>query len=153
MKILMVCLGNICRSPLAEGILQQLADKNNLPWEVHSAGTNGLQNGEAPHHFTQKIALLHGIDIGQQVSKKITEADIAAYDKIYVMAEDIMADVKKIAGSSFDENKIQYFLKQGPTQPFGNNVPDPWYGGEEGFVTVHKIIADTCQAIITNYKK
>ncbi|MEI9958154.1 MAG: hypothetical protein WDM90_18025, partial [Ferruginibacter sp.] len=71
MKILMVCLGNICRSPLAEGILQHKADEAGLNWIVESAGTNGYHTGEAPHHLSIKTALQNGIDISQQRSRKI----------------------------------------------------------------------------------
>ena len=139
MKILMVCLGNICRSPLAEGILQNKADAAGLDWTVESAGTNGIHVGEAPHHLSQKVATQNGVKICDQRARK--------FDKIYVMAEDVMNDVKRIAGKYFDADKVDYFLNElnaGKNQ----DVPDPWYGEEEGYVKVYDLINKTCDAII-----
>ena len=147
MKILMVCLGNICRSPMAEGILQHKADVAGLGWTVESAGTNGFHVGEAPHHLSQKVATENGLNICQQRARKFVAKDFENFDKIYVMAEDVMIDVKRIAGKSFDANKVDYFLNElnaGKNQ----DVPDPWYGKEDGFVEVYDLINKTCDAII-----
>lgn len=147
MKILMVCLGNICRSPLAEGILQAKAKAKNLNWIVESAGTNGLHNGEAPHKFSQKVAAKNGVNISNQISRKFVAADFDNYDKIYVMAEDVLHAVKKIAGAKFVENKIDYFLNE---LHAGKNedVPDPWYGNEDGYDEVYELIDKTCKAMV-----
>ncbi|MFT3979964.1 MAG: low molecular weight protein-tyrosine-phosphatase [Ferruginibacter sp.] len=150
MKILMVCLGNICRSPLAEGILQKKADDAGLGWVVESAGTNGFHTGEAPHHLSQKVARLNGIDISGQVSRKFIAADFDRYDKIYAMAGDVATEIKRISGKSFDSEKTDYFLNElYPGQ--NNNVPDPWYGEEDGYIEVYELIDKTCDAIIKNY--
>jgi protein-tyrosine phosphatase len=146
-KVLMVCLGNICRSPVAEGVLQHYGNKAGLNWKVESAGTNGLHNGEAPHHISQKIAKQNGIDISQQISRQFVKADITRYDKIYVMASDVMQDVQRIAKEDFDETKIDYFLNE-LNAGQNEDMPDPWYGGESGFVTVHNLIDKTCKAIV-----
>ena len=79
----MVCLGNICRSPLAEAILQHRARAAGLDWEVDSAGTNGYHTGEGPHRLSQKVALKNGIDISRQVSRKFVKEDFERFDKIY----------------------------------------------------------------------
>jgi protein-tyrosine phosphatase len=151
MKILMVCLGNICRSPLAEGILQQKANKQQLNWVVESAGTNGFHNGEPPHPLSQKVAKANGIDISQQISRQFVANDFDSYDKIYVMAGDVYDDVQRMAGVKFDSNKIDFFLNE--INPNTNAaVPDPWYGNEDGYVKVYKLIAETCDAIIEKYK-
>jgi protein-tyrosine phosphatase len=147
MKILMVCLGNICRSPLAEGILQQKVKQNNLNWVVDSAGTNGIHVGEAPHRLSQKVAMANGIDISQQISRQFFDSDFEKYDKIYVMASDVMNEVKRIAGQKFDPNKIKYFLNELHTGE-NKDVPDPWYGNEDGYVKVYDLIDKTCEAII-----
>src|SRR5580704_914677 len=97
MKVLMVCLGNICRSPLAEGILRQKARAAGLDWEIDSAGTNGYHNGEAPHHLSQKVARHNGIDISKQRSREFTAADFQRFDKIYAMAGDVIDDIQDIA--------------------------------------------------------
>jgi protein-tyrosine phosphatase len=148
MKILMVCLGNICRSPLAEGVLQAKAKAMQLDWIVESAGTNGFHDGEAPHKLSQKVAAKHGVDISKQISRKFVAADFERYDKIYVMAADVLQDVKKIAGDKFVETKIDYFLNE---LNVGKNedVPDPWYGAEDGYDEVFEIIERTCQSIVS----
>jgi protein-tyrosine phosphatase len=152
MKILMVCLGNICRSPLAEGILQQMAKEAGLNWQVDSAGTNGYHCGESPHHLSQKVAKKHGLDIGSQVARKFEAADIKRFDKIYVMAADVMNDVKKIAGNQFDPRKIDFFLNE--LEPGTNkDVPDPWYGDEDGYDEAYVLINRACEAIISNHYK
>ncbi len=146
----MVCLGNICRSPLAEGILQKKADEAGFDWIVESAGTNGLHDGEAPHQLSQKIALSHGIDISQQVSRQIVAADFKNYDRIYAMATDVLSDLQRKTGDSFDPAKTMLFLDvlyPGELQ----NVPDPWYGGEDGYIEVYDLIDKACTAIITHH--
>src|ERR1700727_3091100 len=112
MRILMVCLGNICRSPLAEGILQEKARAAGLDWEIDSAGTNGYHTGEAPHSFSQKVARLNGIDIARQRSRKFTAADFQRFDKIYAMAGDVVDDMRRIAGRQFDPTKVELLLNE-----------------------------------------
>ena len=106
MKILMVCLGNICRSPLAEGILQDKAGKAGLQWCVESAGTNDYHIGEAPHPLSQKVAKLHGIDICKQRKRRFVAEDFNRFDKIYAMSADVIADMRSIARHKFDETKV-----------------------------------------------
>jgi protein-tyrosine phosphatase len=150
MKILMVCLGNICRSPLAEGLLQHKADEHGLTWVVESAGTNGLHNGERPHHLSQKVAKQNGIDISKQCSRKFIADDFEKYDRIFVMADDVLSDIKRIAGNKFNPDKIDFFLNA--LHPKKNNdVPDPWYGDEDGYTEVYALIDKTCDAIIENH--
>ena len=146
----MVCLGNICRSPLAEGILQQKAAAAGLDWVVESAGTNGYHTGEPPHHLSQKVALQNGVDISRQISRRFTAADFEQYDKIYAMAADVAMEIKKIGGQHFNDKKVDYFLNE--LEPGKNgNVPDPWYGDEDGYVEVYDLIDKACDAIIKNY--
>src|SRR5215467_1462139 len=106
MKILMVCLGNICRSPLAEGILKQKVKKAGLPWTIESAGTNGYHIGEPPHHLSQKVAKLNGIDICDQRARAFTADDFKRYDKIYAMSSDVIDEMKWIARNKFDRSKV-----------------------------------------------
>src|SRR3954468_1563561 len=110
MKILMVCLGNICRSPLAEGILKAKAKEAGLNWLIKSAGTNGYHTGEPPHTLSQKVARLNGIDISKQIARDFKNTDLDEYDKIYAMASDVLFDIKKISGEKFDNNKVELFL-------------------------------------------
>jgi protein-tyrosine phosphatase len=150
MKILLVCLGNICRSPLAEGILQHKAQQAGLDWTIDSAGTNGYHTGEAPHHLSQKIAKANGIDISKQVSRRFTKEDIEKYDVIFAMAADVLQDIKRIAKEQFDEQKVKLFLNE--MYPGENrDVPDPWYGEEDGYTDVYTILNETCEAIIKQH--
>lgn len=151
MKILMVCLGNICRSPLAEGILQDMAIKTGLNWQVDSAGTNGYHTGEPPHHLSIKVAAKNGIDISKQRSRKFTSADVEKFDIIYAMAEDVLDDMKRIAGNNFNSAKVRLFLDESfPGQQ--RDVPDPWYGPEKGYHEVYEIINNNCINIIKKYR-
>src|SRR6478672_7508774 len=105
MKVLMVCLGNICRSPLAEGILKHKAEQAGLNWQVDSAGTNGYHIGEAPHRFSQKVAKLNGIDICEQRARQFVKEDFDRYDKIYAMADDVVDDIKRLARNKYNPEK------------------------------------------------
>ncbi len=146
----MVCLGNICRSPLAEGILKHKAMAAGLDWEIDSAGTNGFHVGEAPHHLSQKVARANGVDIGKQVARKFTSKDVMEYDVIYAMAADVMQDIRKIAGANMNESNIKLFLEEHyPNQSL--DVPDPWYGNEDGYHEVYELIDKTCDSIIENF--
>ncbi len=149
MKILMVCLGNICRSPLAEGILQHRAWEAGLKWSVESAGTNGYHNGEAPHRLSQKVAKLNGIDISQQRSRKFVPEDLERYDMIYAMAEDVVHEMRRISGSRFKAEKVDLLMNiLHPGQD--RDVPDPWYGAEPGYHEVFQMIDDACTHLIAS---
>ncbi|GAA4727547.1 low molecular weight protein-tyrosine-phosphatase [Flavisolibacter ginsenosidimutans] len=150
MKILMVCLGNICRSPLAEGILKHRAKEAGLDWVVDSAGTNGYHVGEAPHRLSQKVAKLNGIDICDQRARRFVKEDFDRYDKIYAMADDVLDEIKWIAKEKYNPAKVDLFLNE--LHPGKNkSVPDPWYGTEPGYHEVYKLIDETCDAIISKY--
>lgn len=152
MKILMVCLGNICRSPLAEGVLKHKAKEAGLHWQIDSAGTNGYHVGEAPHHLSQKVARLNGIDICDQRARQFVKEDFDRYDKIYAMADDVVDDIKRIAKNKYDASKVDLFLNE--LYPGKNlSVPDPWYGPEPGYHEVYKMIDETCDRMIENYSK
>ena len=149
-SFLMVCLGNICRSPLAEGILREKARAAGLSWEVDSAGTNGYHVGEAPHPLSQKVALAKGVDISKQRARKFSANDFQRFDKIYAMAEDVVHEMRRIAGRHFDPSKVELLLNE--LHPGKNHsVPDPWYGPEPGYHQVYKMINEVCDAIIRKY--
>jgi protein-tyrosine phosphatase len=151
MRILMVCLGNICRSPIAEGVLQYKADINGLNWQVDSAGTESYHIGEAPHRHSQKICMVHGIDISAQRARKFQKSDMEQYDRIYAMAADVLDEIKRIAGTKTDIDKVSLFLNE--LHPGSNaSVPDPWYGDEDGYLPVYQMIDKACDAIIEKYK-
>ncbi len=146
----MVCLGNICRSPLAEGILQDKAFKAGLNWRVESAGTNSYHTGQAPHNLSQKVAKLNGIDICNQRARRFVAEDFDAYDKIYALAGDVLDDIRSIAKNKFDASKIDLLMNE--LYPGKNmDVPDPYYGTEPGYHEVYKMISEVSDAIIHKY--
>ncbi|MGK2862269.1 MAG: low molecular weight protein-tyrosine-phosphatase [Chitinophagaceae bacterium] len=150
MKILMVCLGNICRSPLAEGILQQKAFQAGLNWSVESAGTNSYHTGQAPHPLSQKVARLNGIEICNQRARRFTAEDFEIYDKIYALAGDVIDEIKQISKRKFDASKVDLLMNElFPGQDM--DVPDPWSGPESGYHEVYKMIHDVCDAIVEKY--
>ena len=150
MKILMVCLGNICRSPLAEGILQHKVRQVGLNWTVESAGTNSYHTGDAPHPLSQKVALLHGIDISRQRARRITGADFDRYDKIYALAGNVIADMRSLTRQQFQPGKVDLLMNE--LYPGSNmDVPDPYYGEEPGYHEVFKMIDEACDSIISRY--
>jgi protein-tyrosine phosphatase len=151
MKILMVCLGNICRSPLAEGILKHKVKQAGLNWQIDSAGTNGYHVGEAPHCLSQKVAKLNGIDICDQRARQFIKQDMDRYDKIYALADDVLDEIRWIAKEKFDPIKVDLLLNE--LNPGKNHsVPDPWYGPEPGYHEVYKLIDAACDAIIQKYR-
>ena len=149
-KILMVCLGNICRSPLAEGILTEKC--KHLPVFVDSAGTSGYHTGEAPDQRAQHIASVNKINIGNQKARKLTSKDIETFDLIYVMDESNYSTCLKLVKSRKDEIKIDFILNV--SNPGKNlNVPDPYFGGDKGFENVYNLLNDSCEKIKIQLQK
>lgn len=150
MRVLMVCLGNICRSPLAEGILQEKCRKKGLKWKVDSAGTNGYHNGEPPHYLSQMVAKLNGIDISNQRSRAFRPNDFDEYDLIIPMANDVWSDIRYIARQKFEEKRtplLMNFIFPGSNM----DVPDPWSKSEAAFHEVYDLIDQACEALIEEY--
>ncbi len=151
MKVLIVCLGNICRSPLAEAILKSKAAAAGLAITVKSAGTNGIHTGEPPHNLSQKVARKNGLEICDQRSRMFIREDFEDFDIIYAMAEDVMDEIKYIARDKFDAKKAKYFLSVYGDE-YNMNVPDPWYGDEDGYDDVYEIISKASDKIIESLK-
>jgi protein-tyrosine phosphatase len=150
MRVLVVCLGNICRSPLGEAILQQKSDEAGLKWTVESAGTNHYHIGEPPHHLSQKVALMNGLDISNQRARRFLPEDFEKFDLILAMAKDVLEDIIDMAGDRIDHAKLELFLeKLYPGKQ--KDVPDPWYGPEPGYHDVYKLIEEASDAIISSY--
>lgn len=139
-KILMVCLGNICRSPLAEGILQSLVDPTKII--VDSAGTGGYHLGEKPDHRSIAIAKAHGIDISKQRCRKFDVADFGEFDVIYAMDKSNYANIIAKAENANDVKKVRLLLSEIDGKE--NQVPDPYYGGPDGFENVFDMIKMAC---------
>lgn len=151
MKILMVCLGNICRSPVAEGILLKKIKDQDLKLWVESAGTSGLHVGDAPDRRMQKTATMRGVDISDLRARKFKRKDFKKYDLIYVMDEDNYNNLIALATTEVDKSKVKIILNE--IEPGANNpVPDPYYGGQEGFDQVFDLLDEATNKIIEKYK-
>jgi protein-tyrosine phosphatase len=143
-KVLMVCMGNICRSPLAEGILKSKVDDKDI--FVDSAGTGGWHIGELPDDRSIQIAEVHQIDITGQRCRKFSINDFDEFDRIYVMDSSNYRDVMALARDDNDERKVEMILNT--THPGSQkDVPDPYYGGENGFKQVFEMLDEACEAI------
>lgn len=143
MNILMVCLGNICRSPLAEGIMKTKVPADYL---VDSAGTISMHEGKHPDTRAIETAARHGIDISKQRSRPLTAADFEKFDKIYCMDIDVMADVVSKARTEKQRQKVSLFL-----EVLGDHenaeVPDPYWGGPDEFEHVFQLLKMGCDKI------
>ena len=147
MKILMVCLGNICRSPMAEGVLQKKLEENNIDAQVDSCGFEAYHLGEHPHSMAIKTANNHGINISEQRQRLFKEEDFDDFDRIYVMDNGNYRDVKRKARSEEDMQKVDYL--RNVVHPNSNkHVPDPWGGTMEDYEYAFQLIDEACEGII-----
>jgi len=152
MKILMVCLGNICRSPMAEGILDHLASAAGLAIEVDSAATSGHHSGERPDRRGAALMRKKGIPIDDQRSRQFTANDFTDFDLIYVMDSSNYNNVLALATSKEDEEKVKLILDEvhpGEHMP----VPDPYFGGDDGFENVYQLLTTACTKIVADLQK
>lgn len=149
MKILVVCLGNICRSPLAEGILLHMATQKKLEVTIDSAGTSNYHIDEAPDHRTIANAKKHNVDLTELRARQFTAEDFDAFDKIYVMDKSNLRNVLNLARNKEDEKKVDLFLNI--SHPGQNmEVPDPYFGGEEGFEKVFQMIWKASEKLLSD---
>jgi protein-tyrosine phosphatase len=143
-KILMVCLGNICRSPLAEGILASKLSKEKFL--VDSAGTGSWHVGHAPDKRSISTAKKNGLNIANQKGRQFTKADFDTFDYIFVMDNSNYNDVIHLAKNDTQKNKVQLILNS--IFPDENvDVPDPYYGMANGFDQVYLMLDDACEVI------
>jgi protein-tyrosine phosphatase len=145
-SILMVCLGNICRSPLAEGILRSITDPGRV--EVDSAGTAGYHVGSKPDKRSIAVAGKYGIDISGQRCRKFNADDFERFDLIYAMDRENLAHIHSCSRSEEERNKARLLL--GELDLENDEVPDPYYGGQGGFDEVFSLIYRACEAISNN---
>jgi protein-tyrosine phosphatase len=142
-KILMVCLGNICRSPLAEGILKSKLNSNEFI--IDSAGTGAWHTGELPDFRSIDVAKKHQIDLTDQRARQFTKQDFKDFDYIYVMDESNYRNVLNLAESNSDNEKVKLIMDQSDLKI--KNVPDPYYGGNDGFEKVYQMLDNACTNI------
>lgn len=151
MRILMVCLGNICRSPLAEGILKHKLKAKNIEAFVDSAGTGGYHIDALPDERSIAIAKKYDIDITDQRARKLRSVDFTDFDLIFAMDTYNYQDLKKMTKDG-EEVKVKMILNE--SHPGKNmSVPDPYYGGKDGFENVYQMLDLACDKILENYFK
>ena len=150
-SVLFVCLGNICRSPLAEGILRHKANEKGIDLDIESAGTESFHLGENPDRRSIKVAKEKGIDISRQVARQLSSGDFDKFDRILVADAQVYNEVKHIARNAGDMKKVDFIMNAYET---GRNtaVPDPYYGGQEGFEKVFDMLDRACDAILKELK-
>ncbi len=141
----MICLGNICRSPLAEGIMQHLAKNEGLDWTVDSAGTGNWHVGQGPHKGSVSVARKFGVDISKQVCRQFTVTDFDDFDLLLVMDKSNLSNVLSLARNKQDAAKVKLLLND-------KEVPDPYFDHSQ-FEPVYKLIEAGCKRIIAAYHK
>ena len=151
-KVLMVCLGNICRSPLAQGILESTSKKNNLNIYVDSAGTGNWHSGSSPDKRSIDVAKKYGINISHQKARQFSSEDFKNFHKIYVMDTQNYSNILKLCSSENECNKVELILKS--INEHGRlSVPDPYYGGKDGFEKIYKLLHSACEKIVADLIK
>lgn len=148
-NILMVCLGNICRSPLAEGILKSKLPENKF--FIDSAGTANYHVGSTPDKRSVAVGNKYGVDISNLKGRQFKVNDFDNFDLIFVMDASNYNNVISMARTEQDQNKVKYLLNEiYPNQNF--EVPDPYYGGDQGFENVYKMLDEACSIIANSLR-
>ncbi len=152
-NVLFVCLGNICRSPAAEGIFKKMVADEGLENEilVDSAGTSGWHEGELPDDRMRMHGQRRGYDFSSR-SRKFVEKDFGIFDYIIVMDDDNYRNVKKLAKSKEDVAKI-HLMTDFSDKYSHSHVPDPYYGGSSGFELVMDLLEDACENLLNRIAK
>ena len=141
----MVCLGNICRSPLAEGILK--SKTKNLNITIESAGIAGYHIGNPPDSRSINVANKHNINIANQKARQFTKEDFQKFDIIYAMDKNNYSHLTALADTQEEREKIQMILNEVKANSY-KSVPDPYYGGNNGFEKVYAILEEACEKIV-----
>lgn len=143
-SVLMVCLGNICRSPLAQGILESKLSLDN--YYIDSAGTAAYHIGEQPDLRSIAVAKKYGIDISNQSARQFKVEDFDRFNYIYAMDQSNFDNILRLARNSKDTDKVQLILDEVEAVT-NKNVPDPYYGGQDGFENVFSLLDEACELI------
>ncbi|MEX1191786.1 MAG: low molecular weight protein-tyrosine-phosphatase [Brumimicrobium sp.] len=151
MKILMVCLGNICRSPMADGLLRKKIKEQGLNAEVDSAGTGDWHVGEAPDDRMRETGKKFGVPIDELRGRQFKVADYDNFDRIYVMDQSNYKNVLALARNQEDRDKVELILNvSNPGKDL--EVPDPYFGGDEGFKNIFKMLDEATDFIVEEIK-
>jgi protein-tyrosine phosphatase len=147
MKILTVCLGNICRSPMAEGILRHLAQERGIDITTDSAGTGDYHVGEEPDHRAMAAMERYGISIRDLRARQFEARDFEDFDLILAMDASNLANMLKLAPNAELAKKARLMMDHAPEHP-EREVPDPYFGGDEGFDHVYRMLMASCSAVL-----
>nr|WP_297347399.1 low molecular weight protein-tyrosine-phosphatase [uncultured Glaciecola sp.] len=148
--ILFVCLGNICRSPTAEGVFRLKAKSAGLDFKIDSAGTAGYHHGARPDKRSQEVANARGYDLSRLKCRKVTEEDFVTFDLILGMDEANMRDLKRKCPEEY-HSKLHLFLDYAEAD--FDEVPDPYYGGKRGFELVLDLLEDASDGLLKHLTK
>ncbi len=150
-KVLFVCLGNICRSAMAQGILEKKIKDLKLNITVDSAGTSNYHIGDHPDYRMIKKGFEHQVDISNQRARQFVVSDFDEFDYIFVMDNNNLSDILQLAKNETHTLKVRLFLGYSyPNQQ--KSVPDPYYGSEKGFEEVYQLLNHACDAFIKSLK-
>ncbi len=152
-SVLFVCMGNICRSPTAHGVFRHLVEQAGLSSEIFidSAGTYAYYQGEPPDQRAQDVARRHGIDMSDLAARKVVAEDFENFDYILAMDTENYQDLKKRCPEQY-QAKVEYFLDYAPDVK-EREVPDPYYGGKQGFERVFNLVEVASEGLLTRIKK
>lgn len=150
-RVLLVCMGNICRSPMAEGVLRHLADAEGLAVEIESAGTTRHHAGEPPDSRAQATMRDRGIDISGQTARHVKAEDLDAFDYVIAMDRDNLSYLERLARPD-RLHRLSLLLDHAP-DTFVDEVPDPYYGGEEGFTRALDLIERGAKGLIAKIRR
>jgi len=147
-SVLFVCLGNICRSPLAEGVFRHLVDEAGLSdrFEIDSAGTGGWHVGERPDARAEMVATQHGVALECR-ARQVTDEDLLHFDYIVAMDRENLRKLERMAAAVGSDAEVALLRAYDPDSD-GDEVPDPYYGGASGFETVYEMVHRSCAALL-----
>ncbi|MDH5230714.1 MAG: low molecular weight phosphotyrosine protein phosphatase [Gammaproteobacteria bacterium] len=151
-KVLFVCMGNICRSPTAHGVFEKMVEQAGLSHtiKVDSAGTHAYHVGEQPDRRAQATALTRGFDLSYQQARRVTRADFSEFDYVLAMDADNLSNLLNMADEQLHD-KIQLFLDYAPHLNF-SEVPDPYYGGQNGFEQVFDMVEAAAEGLLEHIR-
>ncbi len=155
-SVLFICMGNICRSPTAEGVFQSIVDAENLSRIIatDSAGTHDYHIGNPPDSRSQATAQHHGIDLSSLVARKVNPKDYKEFDYIIAMDNENLINLKSIQDRLLTPAKASVHLFMEFAENWQNNeVPDPYYGGDNGFEEVYEMVKDASQGLLKQISK